>query len=93
MLVAREPFRVYVWAHRGYYRAGDTIELDMAARTLDGKPVKGDGVLRLLKIAYEDGKPVENEVAQWDRADRRPRAGPSCRSRRPSRASTACRTR
>ena len=65
----------------------------MAARTLDGKPVKGDGVLRLLKIAYEDGKPVENEVAKWDRADRRPgparaadqgvgaRAVPRCRTR------------
>ncbi len=65
-LVAREPFRVYVWAHRGYYRAGDTIELDMAARTLDGKPVAGDGVLKLLKIGYEEGKPVENEVARWN---------------------------
>ncbi|MBA3481366.1 MAG: alpha-2-macroglobulin, partial [Pirellulales bacterium] len=66
VLVAREPFRVYVWANRGFYRAGDTIQLDMAARTLDSKPVKGDGVLRLLKIAYEDGKPVENEVGKWD---------------------------
>ena len=66
VLVAREPFRVHVWAHRGYYRAGDTMEIDMAARTLDGKPVQGDGELRLLKIAYEDGKPVENEVAKWD---------------------------
>jgi alpha-2-macroglobulin len=65
VLVARQPFRVYVWAHRGYYRAGQTIELDMAARTLDGKPLKGSGVLRLLKIAYEEGKPVENEVGKW----------------------------
>ncbi len=65
VLVAREPFRVYVWARRGYYRSGDTVELDMAARTLDGQPVKGDGVVRLLKIMYEEGKPVETEVAKW----------------------------
>jgi uncharacterized protein YfaS (alpha-2-macroglobulin family) len=62
VLVAREPFRVYVWADRGYYGAGDTIKLDMAARTIDGKPVSGAGVLRLLKITYEDGKPVETEA-------------------------------
>jgi uncharacterized protein YfaS (alpha-2-macroglobulin family) len=66
VLVAREPFKVYVWAHRGYYRTGDTMQLEMAARTLDGKPVRGDGVVRLLRIAYEDGKPVETEVAKWD---------------------------
>lgn len=66
VLVAREPFKVYVWTNRGYYRTGDTMELDMAARTIDGKPVKARGVLRLLKIAYEEGKPVENEVAKWD---------------------------
>ncbi len=66
VLVAREPFKVYVWTNRGYYRTGDTMELSMAARTIDGKPVKARGVLRLLKIAYEEGKPVENEVAKWD---------------------------
>ncbi len=66
VLVAREPFKVYVWTNRGYYRTGDTMELEMAARTIDGKPVKARGVLRLLKIAYEDGKPVENEAAKWD---------------------------
>jgi uncharacterized protein YfaS (alpha-2-macroglobulin family) len=65
VLVAREPFRVYVWADRGYYGAGDTIKLDMAARTIDGKPVVGDGALRLLKITYEEGKPIETEAANW----------------------------
>src|SRR5205085_423215 len=65
VLVAREPFRVYVWGDRGYYRTDQTIGLEMAARTIDGKPVAGDGVTRLLKIVYEDGKPVENEVARW----------------------------
>lgn len=68
VLVARQPFQVFLWAHRGFYRSGDTIEVSAAARTLDGKPVPGEGKLRLLRIAYEDGKPVENEVATWDLA-------------------------
>jgi alpha-2-macroglobulin len=66
VLVARQPFRVFVWPHRGYYRVGDTMQLEMSARTLDGKPVRGSGVVRLLRIAYQEGKPVETEVAKWD---------------------------
>ena len=68
VLVARQPFRVYVWTERGYYRAGDTIQIGSAARTLAGKPVEGAGTLRLLKISYEDAKPVETEVGRWDLA-------------------------
>ena len=65
VLVAREPFRVYVWTDRGHYRSGDTIALGTSARTLDGKPVVGTGVLRLLKIQYENAKPIETEVGHW----------------------------
>ncbi|MCA9237700.1 MAG: alpha-2-macroglobulin [Planctomycetales bacterium] len=66
VLVARQPYRVFLWTDRGYYRAGDPMQLEMAARTLDGKGVKGGGTLRLLSIEYVDGKPVETEVAKWD---------------------------
>ncbi len=65
VLVAREPFKVHMWLDRGYYRAGDTIAIGAAARTLDGKPVAGTGKLRLLKVQYEDAQPVETEVAAW----------------------------
>ncbi len=68
VLVAREPFRVHVWTDRGYYRVGDTIVVGTAARTLDAKPVVGEGTLRLLKIQYKDAKPVETEVGTWDLA-------------------------
>ncbi len=68
VLVARQPFQVYVWADRGHYRAGDTISVGAAARTPDGKPVVGTGSLRLLKIRYDDGKPVETEVGRWELA-------------------------
>jgi uncharacterized protein YfaS (alpha-2-macroglobulin family) len=61
--VARKPFKVFSWTHRGYYRTGDVIRASVAARTLDSKPVTGSGKLELFKISYEprrgdDGKPV-----------------------------------
>ena len=65
VLVARRPFKVYAWTGRGFYRAGDTVGAEFAARRLDGKGVTGQGKLRLLKIDYKDGKPVETEVESW----------------------------
>jgi len=71
VLVARKPFKVYAWVDRGHYRVGDTIKADFTAQTLDNKPVKGHGNLRLLRVSYQtDGagelKPVETEVGQWN---------------------------
>jgi uncharacterized protein YfaS (alpha-2-macroglobulin family) len=71
VLVARQPFQVTAWVDRGYYRVGDTIKANFAARRLDGKPVEGTGKLRLLKITYGDApdrKPVETEVRTWNLA-------------------------
>ncbi|MEN6451092.1 MAG: MG2 domain-containing protein [Thermoguttaceae bacterium] len=65
VLVARRPFAVYAWLDRGYLRVGDTVAAHFAARTLDGKPVQGRGELRLLKISYKDGKPIETPVQTW----------------------------
>mgnify|MGYP003755221747 CR=1 FL=1 len=65
VLVARKPFTVYAWVDRGYFRVGDTIRAHFSARTLDGKPVQGSGELKLLKISYKDGKPVETPVQTW----------------------------
>ena len=72
VLVARKPFKVYAWVNRGHYRVGDTVRASFKAHTLDSKPVKGTGVLRLLKISYEKDQatgrltPVEREVRKWD---------------------------
>lgn len=65
VLVARKPFTVHAWVDRGYYRVGDTVAAHFSARTLDGKPVRGKGELKLLKISYKDGKPVETPVQTW----------------------------
>lgn len=66
VLVAREPFRVFVWPDRGHYRTGDTAEFRFQARTPDGKPVAGKGTAMLYQVTYPDSKPVEREVQQWD---------------------------
>jgi uncharacterized protein YfaS (alpha-2-macroglobulin family) len=65
VLVARKPFKVFTWVNRGYYRTGDVITAHFKAQTLDNKPVRGEGELKLLKIAYEKGEPVETPVESW----------------------------
>jgi uncharacterized protein YfaS (alpha-2-macroglobulin family) len=67
VLVARKPFAVYTWVDRGHYRAGDTIESELSAQTLDRKPVTGKAALKLLKISFgADGRPAENAVESWE---------------------------
>lgn len=67
VLVAREPFKVYVWLDRGHYRTGQTIGASFKAQTPDHKPVEGKGDLRLLRISYrEGGEPSESEVQRFD---------------------------
>ena len=77
VIVARKPFKVFSWTHRGYYRTGDVIHASFAARTLDSKPVTGTGKLELFKITYEQKPgpnrgapavptPLETSVEKWD---------------------------
>ncbi|MBX3413772.1 MAG: alpha-2-macroglobulin [Pirellulales bacterium] len=67
VLVARQPFKVFAWVDRGYYRVGETIEASFKAQTLDEKPVEGTGKARLLRITYDDkNQPVETPVKEWD---------------------------
>ncbi|WP_437188402.1 alpha-2-macroglobulin family protein [Planctomicrobium sp. SH668] len=66
VLVAREPFQIIAWTDRGYYNVGDKIEASFQARTLDGKGIEGTGKLKLLKVTYKDGKPVEEAVKEWE---------------------------
>ena len=67
VLVARQPFKVFSWVDRGYYRVGDVIQASFKAQTLDQKPVQGKGVLTLLKISYDEkDQPVETPVQKWE---------------------------
>jgi len=65
VLAARAPFKVYSWVDRGHYRAGDTVRAHFKAQTVSNKPVLGTGALKLLKISYKDGKPIESKVEEW----------------------------
>jgi alpha-2-macroglobulin len=65
--VGRKPFTVYTSVDRGYYRAGDPIEAEIQAQTLDRKPVAGKGTLQVLKVAYDaERRPVETLVEKRD---------------------------
>jgi uncharacterized protein YfaS (alpha-2-macroglobulin family) len=66
VLVSRKPFKVYSWTNRGHYRVGDTVEASFQARRLDGKGVEAKGELRLMKVTYKDGQPVEDVVQTWN---------------------------
>jgi len=64
--VARKPFKVYAWVNSGYFQEGQVVQADFAALTLDNKPVKGKGELKLLRVAYDAKKqPQEKEVQSW----------------------------
>ena len=66
VLVAREPFKVFSWLDRGYYRVGGVIRASFKAQTLDNKPVQGKGKLTIYQITYDkDNKPVETAVREW----------------------------
>jgi len=67
VLVARRPFKVFTWVDRGHYEVGDTVHASFSAHTLDDKPVKGKGKLKLLALSYDaDRKPVEAVAQEWD---------------------------
>jgi alpha-2-macroglobulin len=66
VLTARRPFEVYVWMDRGYYRSGEDGSVRLAAKTLDGSQVSAQGKIKVLRVTYADGKPVEKEVANFD---------------------------
>ncbi|MAG92471.1 MAG: alpha-2-macroglobulin, partial [Planctomycetaceae bacterium] len=66
VLVARRPFKVFSWLSRGHYEAGDVVEANFKAQTLDEKPVQGKGEVTLLKVTYDDeGEPTETAVQKW----------------------------
>lgn len=63
VLAARRPYEVYVSADRGYYQTGESGDIRVHARTLDGRAVKGSGTLTLYRITYNaSGEPAEEAV-------------------------------
>ncbi len=66
VLVSRNPFKVFLWMDRGYYRVGDVITANMKAQRLDKKPIQGTGELKLLSISYDqNGEPRETVIETW----------------------------
>jgi uncharacterized protein YfaS (alpha-2-macroglobulin family) len=61
VLAARRPFEVYVYPDQGWNMAGEEATIQLSARTLDGLPVTGAGLLRILRVQYVGGG-VQEEV-------------------------------
>ncbi|MDR0336247.1 MAG: alpha-2-macroglobulin, partial [Planctomycetaceae bacterium] len=66
VLVAKEPFKIYAWTDCGFYRLNQKIVASFQARRLDGKPISGEGTMKLYKINYENNNAEtiikENEI-------------------------------
>jgi hypothetical protein len=67
VLVAREPFRAYVWTDRTICRAGDDVVASVKAQTPDGQPVRGVAELTLYRVVSYDaeGLPKEEKIRGW----------------------------
>jgi len=66
VFVPREPFKVFAWVDKGFYRAGDHVTAHFKAQTVAEKPVGGEAKAVLYRVTYdENGKPTENEVETW----------------------------
>jgi len=65
VIVARRPFAVRAWVDRGHYRAGDTVQADFLAQSVDRKPVSGEAAAALYRVRYVKGEASETAVQQW----------------------------
>jgi len=66
VLVARNPFKLFVWTDRGHYQTGDTVNVHCHARTPDGSPVAGSGKATLYRVAWNEGQASETELQSLD---------------------------
>ena len=67
VVASREPFSVKVWAHQGYYRAGQEARANIKALLPMGAGVKAQGRATLFRVTYDaTGAPSEQEVAARD---------------------------
>jgi len=66
-IAAAKPFRVIAWIDSGWGRPGEIISAKFAAQTPDGKAVKGNGKLSMLKLKYDKNGDVSEELIQsWN---------------------------
>ncbi|TWU00003.1 MG2 domain protein [Botrimarina colliarenosi] len=63
VLAARRPLEVTVWLDGGFFEVGDTVGTNVSVRRPDGKPIAGEGELRLMKIAPPAEQP-ETEAGE-----------------------------
>ena len=65
VLVARDPFRVFVHLQRGHLRPGEASDVKVHVRRPDGKPQQGSGIANLYRLRYPGGELEEELVESW----------------------------
>jgi uncharacterized protein YfaS (alpha-2-macroglobulin family) len=85
VIAARRPFKVYCWTTRGYFQPGDTVEANFSAVTADGKPMKGDGAVKLVALKYDDSGKVTEKLLQTWKTELRETASPPLKLNAPER--------
>lgn len=59
VMAAARPARIYAQADRGFYRPKDPVSVRFTARSANGRPLAGKGVVEIFRISYPDGKATE----------------------------------
>lgn len=66
ILVSHQPFKVYAWLDKGYFKNGERVQASFKAATISQQPVQGEGTIRLFKVTYDKrGKPTEILQDSW----------------------------
>jgi len=65
VLVARDPFRVFVHLERGHLRPGEASPVKVHVRLPDGRAQAGKGIATLYRLTFPGGEMQEEVVETW----------------------------
>ncbi len=63
VIVAANPFRLFAYTACGFFAPGETVRLQIAPRTPDGKPIAGKGEVKIYRQTLENGVVKQQEPA------------------------------
>ncbi|MFU8780139.1 MAG: alpha-2-macroglobulin family protein [Kiritimatiellia bacterium] len=65
VLVARDPFRVFVQLERGHLRPGEASPVKVHVRRPDGQAQTGEGTAKLYRLTFPGGELQEELIESW----------------------------
>lgn len=87
LTLSPRPFETWIWPDRDFALVGEPVQVRLQARTAQGRPVTGEGTLRLFRLAVQpDGTVAETHERSWTVApDAEGRASQTLSASRPGR--------